>query len=148
LGPRIPLATPERALVFGFQPDVLEPRERETFESTQLVRDYDVAAVAADPSGSAERALTQLSRDSARYLLHFDVDVVDYIDFPVAEVPHFDGLPYGKTIECLDVFLAGEGLAGVVITEFNALQDPDGAHARRFLDDFVPRLAAAVSPPS
>jgi hypothetical protein len=61
---------------------------------------------------------------------------------PVADVPHFNGLPLAAAARCLEVFPSDRGLAGVVVTEFNALRDPAGSHARRVLDLLVLPLLA------
>jgi arginase len=81
------------------------------------------------------------------FLVHFDVDVIDFFDLPLADVPvHVDdhaGLPFGMTMDCLDVFMASPLLAGLVVTELN----PDHcapADVRRFVLRLAESLAAAI----
>jgi arginase len=65
---------------------------------------------------------------------HFDVDVIDALDLPAADVPHDAGLAFDETMGALDVFLASDKLAGLVITEFNADRDADGTQAWRLVE--------------
>ncbi len=55
-------------------------------------------------------------------LVHFDIDVVDFFDLQLADIPvHIDshtGLPFDLTMDCLDEFLSGPA-AGLVLTEIN-----------------------------
>lgn len=145
LGPRHPLVPAERVVLFAFQESLVEPHEHEQLEREQIVR-FGLAAAVADPTGAAQRALAKVERHSDGYLLHFDVDTIDYVEFPVGEVPHYEALPYDAALACLDVLLAADGLAGVVVTEFNALKDPDATYARRFLDNVLPLVAAGARP--
>jgi arginase len=72
------------------------------------------------PAQAAEEALARVSASADRFLLHLDLDVVDFIDLPVADIPqHNDGLAFDEATTCLAVFARHEGLAGLVITEFN-----------------------------
>jgi len=63
-------------------------------------------------------------------LFHFDVDVIDDTELPVADVPHKGGLSFADAIEALRVFLASPKTAGLVVTEFNPSRDPESRHAR------------------
>jgi arginase len=95
-----------------------------------------------NPAGVAAAALAHLQRRVDRIILHFDVDVIDSTELPLADFPHFNsGLSVENAITCLRVFLASPMLAGVVITEINPDHDPDGV----LIPDFVRHLANAVS---
>jgi len=80
-------------------------------------------------------------------LIHFDVDVMDWDDFPAADVAHSQGLPFDDAMAALSVFVAGDKLAGLVITEFNADYDADGTLARRFVAAVVKALEDDESAP-
>ena len=75
-----------------------------------------------------------LTRGSESVLVHFDVDVIDYADLPVGDVPHDEGLSFDEAIGALEVFAGSREFAGLVVTEFNAERDGDGALARRLVD--------------
>ncbi len=55
-------------------------------------------------------------------------------DFPAGDVPHYHGLSFDDAMSALDVFIASRKFTALVITEFNADRDPDGALAVRFVD--------------
>jgi arginase len=78
-----------------------------------------------------------------RVLLHLDVDVVDFIDPPIADIPqHNAGLTFDEAMTCLAVFARHEGLAGLIITEFN----PDhGAEDGSTADALVRGLVGALT---
>ena len=62
-------------------------------------------------------------------LIHFDVDVIDFDDFPVGDVPHYHGLSFDEAMSALKVFVASRKFGALVITKFNADRDPDGTLA-------------------
>ena len=63
-----------------------------------------------------------------------DNKFLDFDDFPAGDVPHYHGLSFDETMSALDVFVNSRKLAGMVITEFNADRDADGALAHRLVD--------------
>ena len=77
-----------------------------------------VEEVAADPRGAAARAVQRFDR----YLVHFDVDVVDFVDLPLSEnTGHNIGLPFDTACAALEVLVAGAGFLGLTVTEHNPL---------------------------
>ena len=61
-----------------------------------------IAEVAADPRAAAPRALDRLDHD--HLLVHFDVDVVDFVDLPLSENTGLNiGLPFATARAVLDV---------------------------------------------
>jgi arginase len=116
-GRRRPLLGGDRLLLFGYtdypgaEHDVMVRRE---------LAGLPVEQVRGRPAQAAEEALARVSASADRFLLHLDLDVVDFIDLPVADIPqHNDGLAFDEATTCLAVFARHEGLAGLVITEFN-----------------------------
>jgi arginase len=139
LGPIHPLVPAERILLFGFAERWIDSAERTRLRQHAFIH-FPLEDILAAPVGAAVQARAALEEAAGSYLLHFDVDVVDYLDLPVADVPHFNGLALDAALACVDVFLAGH-VAAFVLTEFNALRDPDGT----FTDAFVGRLARLVA---
>jgi arginase len=93
-------------------------------------------------AGRAWRELTERARP---ILLHFDVDVIDSVDLPLANFPHFnEGLPFTVAMDCLRVFCAPPGPAAMVVTEINPDRDPDGTMLDRLVDELVCALAAGT----
>jgi arginase len=116
-GPRRPLLSQERLLLFGYtdapgaEHDVLLRRN---------LRGLPVERVRGRPAAAAEEALAWVSGVADRFLLHLDLDVVDFFDLPVADIPqHNGGLSFGEAMACLAVLARHQGLAGLVIAEFN-----------------------------
>lgn len=143
IGPRRPLLPDERIAIFGYEPAEQEPAQLRALEGRAFHR-YPSVAVRPDPPAAAARALAELERGAQRLLLHFDVDVVDTTELPLADFPHFNsGLSLDQAMACLQAFLAAPALAAFVITEINPDHDPEGA----ILRDFVPRLAQSFIPP-
>ncbi len=134
IGHRHPLLQEERILLFGYNPGAgwLDPIEQERLEGCSMLK-YPVAEVRGQAEQAARQALAQLEDRAEPLLVHFDVDVIDFRDFPVADVPHEGGLSFGETIEALPVFVSSRTFAGLVVTEFNAERDPDGTQAQRLV---------------
>jgi arginase len=116
-------------------------------EHEVLVR-RDLAGLPAErirgrPAQAAEEALARVGASADRFLVHLDVDVVDFFDLPVADIPlHNEGLTFDEAMRCLTVFARHEGLAGLTITEFN----PDhGAEDGSTTDTLVRGLVAALA---
>jgi arginase len=145
LGPRRPLLAADRLLLFGFD----DPDDRGQAQQALLARHAPAAWPAArvreapgGPRAAAADALAELETRAATVVVHFDVDVVDTGDLPLANFPHFNqGLTLADALGCLEVFLAGDRLGGVVVTEVNPDHDPDGTQLGRLVDGLVAALA-------
>jgi arginase len=145
LGPRVPLLAADRLLLFGFD----DPDDLGQAQQALLARHAPAAWPAArvrevpgGPRAAAADALAELEARAATVVVHFDVDVVDTGDLPLANFPHFNqGLALADALGCLEVFLAGDRLGGVVVTEINPDHDPDGTQLGRLVDGLVAALA-------
>ncbi len=142
IGPRFPLMPDYRIVYFGYEPVVGESFEGEIAERRGMVR-YPAGRVRERPTQAATEALADLTSRAERFVVHFDVDVIDFFDFPVADVPqHGAGLTLQEAFSCLKVFAASPGFGGLVITEFN----PDHADERGVLAAaFVLAVANALA---
>jgi arginase len=117
VGPRRPLLTPDELVLLAFQRDQAKPGELEAIEQ-HGIRSIPIEEVASDPRGAAQRALDGFDR----YLVHFDVDVVDFVDLPLSEnTGHNIGLPFETARTALEVLAAGDGLVALTVTEHNPL---------------------------
>jgi arginase len=140
LGPARPLLRDDRLLLFGYT-------DYPGAEHEVLVR-RDLAGLPAErvrgrPEQAVEEALARVRASADRFLLHLDVDVVDFFDLPVADIPlHNAGLTFDEAMRCLTVFARHEGLAGLTITELN----PDhGAEDGSTTDNLVRGLVGALA---
>ena len=141
VGPRFPLMAEEDIVLFGYNTEAgwIDAVEIEALAQCRMTK-YPVSQVRGTARESAKDALVRLEKRVNSILVHFDVDVIDAADLPAADVPHDDGLGFDETMSALDVFLASDKLAGLVITEFNADRDADGTQARRLVEALAKAL--------
>jgi arginase len=95
----------------------------------------ELDAVAADPEAGARAALAALG-DCDEIAVHFDVDVLDFLDAPLAEnIDRGKGLPLAAAGRALSALLADPRVRAVTVTELNPHHGaPDGATTRRLVD--------------
>lgn len=137
LGPRRPLLSDEQIVLFGYDPAEQEPVQMQTL-SGRTIPSYPSAMVSADPVGAAQQAVAQLARNTSRVLVHFDVDVIDSTELPLADFPHFNaGLSMLTAFTCLHMFLQSRTVAGIVVTEINPDHDPAGIILPTFINWFA-----------
>ncbi len=135
VGPRYPLMAEEDIVLFGYNTEAgaIDAAEIEVLQQCQMLK-YPVSKIRGKAKESAREALSQLENKVDSILVHFDVDVIDFEDFPAGDVPHYHGLSFDEAMSALDVFVNSRKLAGMVITEFNTDRDVDGALAHRLVD--------------
>jgi arginase len=135
IGQRRPLLTPDRVGFFGVtslpagDPAATGEDRALAGLSSHTVR---AAEVAADPVAAAREAAAAVTTTSDRFLVHFDVDVIDFYDLPAANWPEYNkGLTLADATAALAVLVAHPGCAGLTVTEFNPDHgEPDGSTAR------------------
>jgi arginase len=143
IGPRRPLLEQERFIQFGHGTGPADGPEEVLAEVRGMlhIAGRDCAGRGAE---AARDALALLPDGVSTYLVHFDVDVIDFFDAPVADVPlHGNGLPYEDSFAAVGVFVRDPRCVGLTVTEFN----PDHASVdppltSRFVGDLA-RLFAA-----
>ncbi|MBL8129034.1 MAG: arginase family protein [Chloroflexia bacterium] len=140
VGPRTPLLTPEQIVVVGHSHARSTPWEREVI-ARRNVRTVPVEDVAAAPEDAARAALARLP-DIDRLLIHFDVDVIDFVDAPLSEnTGRNEGLTLDQALRALRVFTAHPAFAALTVTELNPLHgEADGATLERFVAGLVEAL--------
>ncbi len=128
-GPRAPLLEPAQIILFGWGPEQAQAGEREAIKRLSI-ETIEVDQVAAEPAAAAARALESIGDRFDRFLVHFDVDVIDFTDTPLSENPgRNEGLAYGDAIEALMVLLASPLLAGLTVTELNPDHIEEGSRS-------------------
>jgi arginase len=127
-GPRRPLLTDDDVIFLGADPKQYTPHELAVIEA----RGLQVVEVAA-----AQEAIA----GNRPFLVHFDVDVIDFSDVPLSEnTGRGIGISFDAAFAALDVLLAHEALLGLTITELNPHHGAeDGSDVRRLAE----RLAGA-----
>lgn len=142
LGPRRPLLDADALCFLGFGDD-----DEDVHDLVPSAR-IPAADVAADPDGAAARALAAVTGPGGRpFLVHVDVDVLDALLLPGADVPQYGrGLALDVLVAVLEPLLADPWLAGMTLVEHNPDHDPDGGSARRLVAALAPVLAARREP--
>jgi arginase len=138
IGPRRPLLDDDQIVFLGLDTAHTTEWERKQIEERGL-RVIGIDEVAADPSGSAARARAALEGSCDRLAVHFDLDVVDFLDAPLSEnVERDGGLLLDQAIEALKVLLDSEHATALTVTEVN----PDHGHPE---DASLERLAQGLA---
>ena len=124
LGVRRPMLGPKDILLLGV--DNITPPEAQTIDVLGLEK-IALSEVKASPAAAAKRAVEWGSRFE-RLLVHLDIDVVSYVDFPIAEnVRRCDGLAPAELSTVLDIILCAGNWRGLTVTEVNPDHAPDEA---------------------
>jgi arginase len=102
------------------------PPEGETMQRLNL-QCIGLSEVKANPAAAASRALAW-AQAFDRLLVHLDVDVLEYLDFPIAEnVRRAPGLKFSELSIVLPRLLAAPHFRALTITEVNPEHAPDAA---------------------
>jgi arginase len=137
-GARVPMLTPDQVVLFGHGSEQATAWERDQIERLGVAR-VPVEAVRQDPGAAAQRALELVRPRFDRYVVHLDVDVIDFTDAPLSENTGRNiGLSFQVAMDALRGLLSDDGLAALTIAELN----PDHATADEGL---MERFAAAVA---
>jgi arginase len=148
LGPRRPLLRGSQIVPFGYKHGVPQEPEDE-FLRRHEIAGFPIDAIDADFPAVLAAARTRLAQLDRPFVLHFDVDVHDFVDFPVADVPEYNsGLTFAQSMTLLDQSVALPTFAALVVTEFNpAHAGEDGTLARQLVRGLAEALAGITSHP-
>ena len=131
-----PMLEPSDILLFGS--GNIAPPERERIEALDL-RVIGNERVVQDPEATAREALDWAAGFDA-VALHFDVDLIDFEDFPLSEnARRKRALAFDTVMTALGVLLMAQNLAALTVTEVNPDHDPGGN-----LERFCERLGDVV----
>ena len=137
---RVPIIDPAQVVLFGHGRAQATGWERNQIKRLDLAR-FAVEDVATDPEAKAADALELLASRADRYVIHLDIDVVDFTDAPLSEhTARNTGLPLSVMFRALEVLAAGHGLAAITVTELNP---KNAAVEDGLLERFAESLAAA-----
>jgi arginase len=137
-----PVIGPNQIVLIG------QERSRSTKFERRQIDELGLALIAvdevrADPQAAARRALDLLAARADRYVIHLDVDVVDFTDAPLSEHPSRNvGLKLDEMFGALKVLASGPGLVGITLAELNP---HNAASDEGLVDRFAARFAEAVS---
>jgi arginase len=139
LGDRVPLLDVDELVLLATSARTTEHERRVIAE--RAIATVPEEHVAADPAGAAAAALALVGDHP--FLVHLDVDVIDFAELPLAENTDRNvGLPFEAVMATLDGLLAGGRLAALTVSELNPHHGAlDGSTVRTFAD----RLAASFA---
>ena len=141
----VPGSTPELAGIAKTRPILTPPQlsflglQRQSPWEAKLIEERGLNAVGIEeavegPEQAARRALIALDADEIA--VHFDVDVLDYLDAPLAEnTDRGTGLKLAEAGVVLKTLLTDPRVTALTLTELNPHHgDPDGADLRRLIE--------------
>ena len=143
IGPRDPLLSPDEVVLFAS--DNVTKAERRVIEA-RGIGEVRLAEVASDPAGAARSIAQGWARRFERVLIHVDVDVLDYLDLPIAEETRRNrGLRFPQLLESLSELVATPGWIGMTVCELNPDHgEADGSTLRTFSEGLADVLSVAV----
>lgn len=144
IGARFPLLSPEQVVFFGCEPGPPDDEEEVVLQK-HAMRNVPAEKVRGRAKEAAAQALARVEAQQRPFILHFDVDVIDFVDFPIADVPQYNkGLTFAEAMSSLEVFSSSRWFAGLVITEINPdHMDEEGEGMRTFVRELVNALQTA-----
>lgn len=143
VAPRFPLLAEEMIVLFGYNLRELNDAEAEA-RARRRMPHFPLAGIRDRAVEVAGQALSEIESRAGRFLVHLDVDVIDFTECPIADVPQQGaGLEAQEAISCLKVFVRSPKLSGLTITENN----PDHADEERaLLGAFAESIAEVLAP--
>lgn len=138
LGPSFPLLNDEQVLFAGYDSDGLNDGEIPLLTARQTLN-VSRADVTSSPE-TVSAMLRKLEERVDTIVVHFDVDVINFIEFPVANFPWYDGLTLEQVGYCLEQFLSSPKFGHLVLTEFNPDRDRSRDYARQLIDVIAGKL--------
>ena len=141
IGPRFPLLLPDDVVLVGTEPDEGTAHELQRVDELGI-RTFWADEIRRGPTTAAAAALAEIEARCDAMLVHFDVDVIDFLDFPAADFPTINaGLRFDEAMACIDTFVASPKWTGLTVTEFN----PDHVDLEeQLVAEFVTRLVASL----
>lgn len=128
-----PLIDHENVVFFGFDP--LQPgTEHWVYLLEEGFKAFTRPKVENNAVDCMQQALRWLSERVDVIYVHFDVDVIDCAEFPLANYPHYSGIDAEKAFAALEEALASEKVHALTVTEVNPNNDPDGVMVGRVVD--------------
>jgi arginase len=132
-----PLLDPSRLAIVGCDPHEVSDEDWRLLAEAG-VSSSEAGELAAAPGAVAARALEALQASAGRFVVHFDVDVVDSGDLPLGNFPHYgSGTTLDQVATALRVLVQSPDCVGLILTEVNPTYDPSGQQLDRYIDALV-----------
>jgi arginase len=115
----VPLLESRQVVLFAQSRSHATRFERGEIDRLELAR-IALEDVRGDPEAAARQALEFVAARSDRYVIHLDVDVVDFTDAPLSEHPSRNtGLKLDEMLSAMKILASGSGLVAITLTELN-----------------------------
>ncbi|OQE14398.1 hypothetical protein PENFLA_c038G05250 [Penicillium flavigenum] len=138
-----PLCDPSNTVLFGINMSFSgNKQEHFTYLFDNNYKVVSSASVAHGPEQRAKEALQYLESRVDVIMVHLDVDAIDPLLFPLANLPNFTGVTFDQMMRVLKVFLASERVGGLTVAEVNPDHDPGLGMVEKLTDKIVGMLAA------
>ena len=131
-----PALNPSQVTVIGWSDDLNSPELG--------LRSLSLAEVRQLGAGEAARRALQSVPASASILLHFDIDVLNKREMPVAYFPNADGLSLREVQELLSAILSDSRVRIIEVAEYASLRDLDQSYASRIVELLVNGLQRPI----
>ena len=143
VGRRMPMLRPDQIAYFAT--DNVTPFERRVIEE-RGIKEVRLAEVVADPAVAARGLLAEWARRFDRLLVHVDVDVLDYLDLPLAEEHRRNrGLRFTQLVAALREFVTASNWVALTISEVNPDHgEADGSTMRTLCEGLADVLSGAA----
>jgi arginase len=134
--------SPERLALVGFYDGSSTEWELEQLERYGITKVTD-KAVRADPTAAARAALASLPIDTTAIAVHFDVDVIDFVDAPLSEDANRNlGVSLDDALAILTELLRDRRVRVLTVTEVNPQHAvADGTVLPRFVAGLADTLS-------
>ena len=139
--PARPMLDPGQVLFFAT--DNVAPSERQLIEELGIY-EVPLADVVPDPDRAAQNVVEGWAHQFDRLLVHLDVDVLDFVDMPLAENTRRNrGLRFDQLMAALRPLLSAPNWTALTMCELNPDHGrADGSTIQRFVSALVDALAA------
>ena len=142
IGPRSPMLDDQQLVLIGYDPTDQDSVDVDALAARPSLQHFTDADVRADPAGVVRRAVAALAGDDMAVAVHFDVDVVDSRDLPLANFPHYGtGVSLVTAEQVLGGLLAAPAVSALTLTEVNPTHDPTGAQLTRYVEAVTHAIA-------
>jgi arginase len=146
IGPTVPLLDADQVVFVGAVRDELTAWEQRVVQERELTIIWE-DQVKASPRAAARAAVAALPDDIDCLLVHFDLDVVDFLDFPAADFPTINaGLDLADALACIAELARHREFSALTICEFNPDHvDEEQRLVQRFVEDLVESIVPGVT---
>jgi len=129
-----PLVTDEDIVAFGYR-DEEQARGNNSPALPPTIKSYNLREVRRlGIKNAVQSAIRYLEKDSNKFWLHFDVDVLDNDLMPAADNDVPGGLSFEEVKEILFTVISSGNVIGMNVTIFNPKLDSDGSLAKEIVD--------------